>query len=130
MNSAISVLALAGTAELTAAADRFNQRRTLYRQAALRALELRRTLVVIGDPDTGAITSIARAYGCGDVCLDLSGCPHCPTSIVGDITKGRVPFVPDNSAVAFISCTLEYTSDPYAAWQEVRRMAGYSENVF
>jgi hypothetical protein len=131
MKPATSVLALAGTAELVAAAtDRFNARRTLYAQAVSRALELQRPLLVIGDPDAGLHTRITRAYGCGSVCLDQSGCPRCPTSIKGDLTKGPVPFIADNSAVVFVSCVLEYVSDPYAAWRECLRMAGSSQNIF
>jgi hypothetical protein len=47
MKLATGALALAGTVELTAAADRFNQRRSTYRQATLRAIALRRKLVLI-----------------------------------------------------------------------------------
>jgi hypothetical protein len=130
MKTATGVLALAGTAELVAATDRFNQRRALYRQAVSRALGLQRPLLVIGDPDAGLHTRITRAYGCGHICLDQSGCPRCPTSIKGDLTKGPIPFIPSDSAVVFVSCVLEYVSDPYAAWLECLRAAGSSENVF
>jgi hypothetical protein len=130
MKTATGVLALAGTAELVAATDRFNQRRALYRQAVSRALGLQRPLLVIGDPDAGLHTRITRAYGCGHICLDQSGCPRCPTSIKGDLTKGPIPFIPSDSMVVFVSCVIEYVSDPYAAWREILRTAGSSENAF
>jgi hypothetical protein len=41
-----------------------------------------------------------------------------------------VPGIANDSAVVFVSCVLEYVSDPQAAWREVLRMAGSPENVF
>jgi hypothetical protein len=66
---------------------------------------------VIGDPDAGMHTRLMRAYGCGDVCVDLNGCPKCPVTVVADITKGPIPDVADDSAVVFVSCVLEYVSE-------------------
>ena len=122
-----------GSALLTeggAALHRFETRRRLFEAAARRAYELGRPLVVVGDPDAGAHTRLVRAYGCGDLCLDLEGCPMCQVMQAADLTAGPVPGVADDSAVVFVSCVLEYVSDPEAALRELQRMAGSRENLF
>lgn len=80
-------------------------------------------------PDTN-IRAADRAYGCGDLCVDINGCPLCKVVQVADITAGPVRGVPDDSAVVFVSCVLEYVNDPAAAVHELRRMAGSPENLF
>jgi len=47
-----------------------------------------------------------------------------------DLTAGPVPGIVDDSAVVFVSCVLEYVSDPEAALHELRRMAGSPDNLF
>lgn len=116
-------------AEGLGALDRFSRRKKAFARAAARAVTLQRPLIVVGDPDTGMHTRLMRAYGCGDLCLDLTGCGACPHALAADITK-KVPEVADNSAVVFVACTLEYVDNPFAAWAEVMRMAGSAENVF
>lgn len=122
-----------GAALLTeggAALYRFETRRRCFEAATRRAAELGRPLVVVGDPDAGAHTRLVRAYGCGDLCLDLQGCPMCRVMQAADLTAGPVPGVADDSAVVFVSCVLEYVSDPEAAFREIQRMAGSRDNVF
>ena len=51
-----------------------------------RAIALDRRLVVIGDPDAGFHTRFMRAYGCGDVCVEMNGCPSSPGTVVADLT--------------------------------------------
>jgi hypothetical protein len=72
-------LALGGAllAEGGMALRRFERRRRAFAAAARRAAELGRPLVVVGDPDAGAHTRLVRAYDCGDLCIDLHGCPRC-----------------------------------------------------
>jgi hypothetical protein len=113
-----------------AAMRRFRERQELFAAAQQRARALSRPLVVVGDPHGGAHTRLVPAYGCGDVTVDLSGCPSCPRGIRADITSGPVPGIAADSSVVFVSCVLEYVSDPQAAWREVLRMAGSPENVF
>ena len=108
---------------------RHRRRTAVYEQAVARANELGRPLVVIGDPDAGLHTRLARAYGCGAVCVDLRGCPACPVSVAADITR-TVPQIEDDSAVVFVSCVFEYVGDVEAACREVLRIAGEAENVF
>lgn len=105
------------------------ERTKVFEAAQKRAADLARPLVVVGDPDAGMATRMKRAYSCGDVCVDLSGCPACPVSMSVDITAG-IPSVPDDSAVVFVSCVLEYTDDPEAALKDLRRVAGAEENLF
>jgi hypothetical protein len=124
------VLGYVGLVEGSAALIRFRERTAAFKLAIERASALGRRLIVIGDPDAGMHTRLLRAYGCGDVCVDLNGCPACPVTVVADITKGPIPDVADDSAVVFVSCVLEYVSDVNAALREIARIAGSPQNVF
>ncbi len=117
-------------AEGALALARWQARRETYDLAARRAATLHRPLVVVGDPDSGAHTRLYRAYGCGDLCVDINGCPLCKVVQVADITANPVPGVADDSAVVFVSCVLEYVGDAAAAVHELRRMAGTPDNLF
>ena len=117
-------------AESGMALRRFEARRRAFEAAARRASALGRPLVVVGDPDAGAHTRLVRAYECGDLCIDLRGCPRCQVMQAADLTAGPVPGVADDSAVVFVSCVLEYVEDPASAAAELRRMAGSPENLF
>jgi hypothetical protein len=123
------ILAYVALVEGCAALIRFRERSLAFRTAAERADALGRRLIVIGDPDAGFHTRLMRAYGCGDVCVDMNGCPRCPVTVVADITK-KVPGVDDDSAVVFISCVLEYVADLNAALAEILRIAGSHDNIF
>lgn len=72
----LAFVAVAG-AELVGAQRRFAARQELFAAAQARATATKRPLVVIGDPH-GAHTRLLPAYGCGDLTLDLTGCPSCP----------------------------------------------------
>ena len=125
-------LALGGAllAEGGMALQRFERRRRAFAAAARRAAELGRPLVVVGDPDAGAHTRLVRAYDCGDLCIDLHGCPRCRIMQAADLTAGPVPGIADDSAVVYVSCVLEYVTDPESALGELQRMAGSPENLF
>lgn len=123
-------LGYAALVEGSAAIVRFRERSAAFKSASERAATLGRKLVVVGDPDAGMHTRLLRAYGCGDVCVDLNGCPKCPVTVVADITAGPVADVPDDSAVVFVSCVLEYVGDLDAALREIARIAGSPDNVF
>lgn len=125
-------IALGGAilAEGGMALRRFEARRRAFEAAARHASALGRPLVVVGDPDAGAHTRLVRAYGCGDLCIDLQGCPMCRVMQAADLTAGPVPGVADDSAVVFVSCVLEYVSNVEVAIQELQRMAGSPENLF
>ena len=123
-------LGYAAAVESAAALVRFRERTSAFRLAVDRAAALGRPLVVIGDPDGGMHTRLMRAYGCGDVCVDMNGCPKCPVTRTADITQGPIPGIADDSAVVFVSCVLEYVTDPESALGELQRMAGSPENLF
>lgn len=116
--------------ESTAAIGRHRARVRMFNAAKGRAVETDRQLVVVGAPGNGFHTRIIPAYDCGDVCVDLTGCAECPVSVEVDLTVGKVDIVDDNTAVVFVSCVLEYVSDPAAVWAEIMRMAGTADNVF
>ncbi len=122
-------LAATGSVEVAASAQRFNERERMYQAAKQAALVTGRRLVVVGDPDGGLQTRIVRAYDCGDVCLDLSGCPTCPVGEQVDLVTQQSS-IANNTAIVFCSCVLEYVDNPMAVWQEFVRMAGTQENVY
>ncbi len=122
-------LGLLAVSEVAAALLRQHDRRATFSAAQARARELGRPLVVVGDPYAGAWTSMMPAYGCGDTCVDINGCPGCQSSHTVDLAAAQVPQAP-NSAVVYSSCVLEYVPDPQRAWAELLRMAGAPENVF
>lgn len=115
--------------ELLQAGERFRERQVTFRRAQDKANQLGRPLVVVGDPDSGGHTRLKRAYPCGDLCVDLNGCPNCSNQVAVDLTKGQIP-VDDNSAVVFVSCVLEYVDDLPAAWRELKRASGSLDNLF
>lgn len=128
-SSRVLLLGLAA-AESAFTGQRWLRRRTSFAAAAGRALEIGRPLIVIGDPDAGAHTSWMPAYGCGDLCIDLRGCPRCTNYHAADITRGPIADIADDSAVVFVSCVFEYVGDLDAARREVLRIAGDPANVF
>jgi len=125
----VASAALLAAYETTLAVARFRRRERVFAEARARAVQLGRPLVVVGDPDGGAHTRLSRAYGCGDVCVDLHGCPLCPVSIEADVTQALEHFA-DDSAVVYVSCVLEYVSDAAAAEAELLRIAGERDRLF
>lgn len=109
---------------------RYQRRSEYYELASHRAAQLHRPLVVIGDPNAHVTRD---AYGYGDVCVDLHGCPSAPSSVkvvTADVSvRGSIP-LPDDSAVVFVACVLEYIPNIRAAWQEIARVCGDSRNAF
>lgn len=109
---------------------RFQRRGDYYRLAQHRAEVLGRPLVVIGDPNAHVTRD---AYGYGDMCVDLHGCPSAPAGVQvvsADISQeGSIP-LPDDSAVVFVACVLEYVPNIRGAWQEIKRVCGGSDNAF
>lgn len=107
----------------TAFVTRRRNRRTFFQMAAHRAKELGVPLLVVGDPDTGFVTQFfGRDYGCGNLCTDLTGCPSCPSGIVGPLEE-VLPQLPDRSHVIYVSCTLEYVTDLPGVIQQLERVA-------
>lgn len=124
----MALLAVVGL-EVGAAMLRHRRRSVVFDQAQARATALGRPLIVIGDPDAGVHTALVRAYGCGDVCIDLHEAPGCPNALALDLDVQPLPFA-DDSVVVYVSCTLEYLQHPVAAWGECLRVAGGPQNAF
>lgn len=83
------------------------RRKTKYLEAKERSKSTNKKLLVIGNPNAGFWNKhIQKAYGCGDICLDLMGC-DCEKQIKGDILE-TLKKIKDNKLVIFESCVLEY----------------------
>lgn len=98
------------------------RRSNAYRDALAHARRIGRPLVVVGAPDSGPTSG----YGCGDVTVDIAA-SSCPRAVRADITK-RIP-LPNDSAVVFVSCVLEYVGDVESAKREILRVAGDRSRV-
>ena len=86
-------------------------RRNLFKAAKNRALETNKKLLVIGDPYNGvASISTGNDYNCGDLCIDLTGCPKCPKSIKTKL-EDIISKIDLNEYVIYISCVLEYVDE-------------------
>ena len=97
--------------EVTICLLRKIKRRELYHLAEQRAKQTNKKLLVIGDPYNGIASKTTGCdYGCGDLCLDLTGCPNCPNSIKGRLEDTIKDLVLDDYVV-YISCVLEYIDD-------------------
>lgn len=117
------------THEMSQSVKRHKRRRDVFAEAQAKAVRTGRPLLVVGDPDTGAHTSLARAYGCGHVCIDMTGCPACPHGIKTVLGEEAIP-LESNHYVVYVSCTLELVENLPAAWKEIQRVAGSPENIF
>lgn len=112
--------------------QRQNDRYSFYNLALKRSNELKRPLIVYGDPYNGTgskrYNTFMKTYGCGDETVDLTGSPKCPNGIKKDILE-HLKSKPDNSSVIFISCVLEYISHIDQVIPEILRVSGSWDNV-
>jgi hypothetical protein len=133
-NVARFALGYAALVEGGAALVRFRERSVAFTSAMERAIALDRRLVVIGDPDAGFHTRFMRAYGCGDVCVDLNGCPKCPMTVVRTSPRGRRPGSPTTrpSCSCPASSNTSWTSMPPSkrslGWRAAPRMPSSSRS--
>lgn len=68
-------------------------------------------ILVIGDPYNGIMSvSTGADYGCGDLCLDLTGCKRCPRGLEGAL-ESMLPKMDLRRYIVYVSCTLEYVDD-------------------
>jgi len=83
------------------------RRRYLWQMAQERARMTGKRLIVIGNPDGSLVNrALGRDYDCGDLCIDLYGCPACPAYISGRLDE-TLPHLQDNSAVIYVAGALE-----------------------
>jgi len=112
--------------ELILTYTRYIKRNRIFKMANKRVKETGKPLMVIGDPDNGATNYIfGRSYDCGDVCVDLTGCPSCPKGIKEKI-EDYLPTLESDSYVIFISCVLEYVDPDKIDFiiSEMKRVSG------
>lgn len=113
--AALYLLAAVAAYEFLVSSARKIKRRAVFEMAEARAKKTGLPLLVIGDPHNG-IASIVTGpdYTCGDVCLDLTGCPECAanghTVLKGSLEQ-ILPALDLSKYVVYISCVLEYVSD-------------------
>jgi len=84
------------------------KRRRCFKQAQKRSKETGKKLIVVGDPYNG-VGSIYTGidYTCGDICVDITGCPKCSNGIKSDL-ESYLKSIDLNEYIIFISCTIEY----------------------
>ena len=126
MMSCIQVIIILIVLDILFSLWRNYRRRRVYNQAKEAAKRQNKQLLVIGSPNSGFWNKkISKAYGCGDICLDLIGCNECPTSIKGDVLL-NLKHMPTNSYVIYESCVLEYIDQRLLGEvkQEIERVCG------
>jgi hypothetical protein len=97
--------------ELFITYNRKRQRRFKYYLAKQRSLLTGKKLLVIGDPYNGlANISTGIDYDCGDLCIDLTGCPKCNNGIKGKL-EDIIKNINLDDYIIYISCVLEYVDD-------------------
>ena len=100
-----------------------------YKLALNRSKQIKKPLIVIGDPANGTGSKLfGPAYGYGDYCVDLSGCPKGNSiNIKGDVVEALKKFG-SNSSVIFVSHVLEYVENIDECIKELKRVGG--ENLY
>ena len=110
--------------EAACAFQRQHLRAKVYKRAKARSARTGKPLLVIGDPDNGyGSRFFGPAYGCGDVCSDLTGCPRCRRARKNALPHG-LEDLPDDSHVVFISYVLEYVDKYPETVRELSRVGG------
>lgn len=112
--------------ELALTYSRFLKRNQIYNVAKQRSSETQKPLMIVGDPDNGATNYIfGRSYDCGDLCVDLTGCPKCSNGIKAKV-EDYLPTLKSNSYVLFVSCVLEYVDSKNIdhIFSEIKRVSG------
>ncbi len=129
----VGILALILINEFLQGILRQKDRQIIFKQAQKRAKELKRPLLVYGDPYYGKgsrfYNMFMDGYGCGDETVDLTGSPECKNGVKSDMLK-HLKTKKSNSQVIFVSCVLEYLDDIEEVFKEMIRVAGGVENIF
>ena len=112
---------------------RQNERCRIFKMAEKQSKKIKKPLLVVGDPYYGIGSRFYNifidGYGCGDITVDLTGCPMCPNGIKSDIYS-YLKKQDDNSMVIFISCVLEYVDNIDDVIKEIYRVGGNKDNIF
>ena len=87
------------------------KRREVFIKALERSKLTGKKLVVIGDPYNGVGSLYTGPdYTCGDICVDINGCPNCSNGVKSDL-ESYLASINLDEYIIFISCTLEYIPD-------------------
>jgi hypothetical protein len=128
----IIILILIGLYEQYSGFTRQRKRLKYFKIAKERSQIVNKPLIVIGDPYNGKgskfWSKFIPTYGCGDFCVDLTGCPKCENGIQNDILN-YLKGLKDNSCVIFISCVLEYVNNLDEVIKELERVTGSNKNL-
>lgn len=100
------------------------KRRDIFNLAQFQAQETGKRLIVVGSPDAGIVNRfIGRDYDCGDLCIDATGCLSCDGYLQGRL-EDVLSQLESNSAVIYVSMTLEYVQDLDKVLAELSRVSG------
>ncbi len=100
------------------------KRRDIFNLAQFRAQQTGKRLIVVGSPDAGIVNRfIGRDYDCGDLCIDAVGCLSCNNYAQGRL-EDVLPELESNSAVVYVSMTLEFVQDLDKVLAELARVSG------
>ena len=111
MNQILLIIVILIIYEVVICILRKIKRRITFKRAQERAKLTGKKLLVIGDPYNGLASKTTGCdYGCGDLCLDLTGCPNCPKSIKGRL-EDTIGDINLDEYIVYISCVLEYVDD-------------------
>jgi hypothetical protein len=79
--------------------------------AVERASNIGKQLIVIGDPYNGpSNATFGCDYQCGDICVDITGCPKCNNGIKTKL-EDIIDKIDLSQYVVYVSCVLEYVED-------------------
>jgi len=99
-------------------------RRAVFEQAAKRAASLNKPLLVLGDPDSGALNHLmGRQWQCGVLCIDPKGCGICPDWVQGQPTEALAQ-LPDASYVIYDPGAFARAESGAAFLDQVQRVSG------
>lgn len=120
----IGVIVIFSIREFLYNIERLNNRQKYFSLAKKRSALMKKPLLVIGDPYNGVGSRLyGKRYGCGDLCLDLTGCPKCPHGVQGKLEE-ILPTIGTGQYVVYVSCVLEYVDDIDLCIRELKRISG------
>lgn len=96
--------------------------KSLYQKAKEAAEVSGKPLLVVGRPDDGMTAIAGIPDACGDICLDVQGCPSCPVSVQASV-EDLSQFGDGQFGAAFVSHVIEHVGDPEKAISELHRVA-------
>jgi hypothetical protein len=104
------------------------KRRTEFKKAIERSKQTQKKLVVIGDPTNGVASIYTGSdYTCGDICVDITGCPSCSNGVKIDL-ESYLKSINLDEYIIYISCVLEYIPDILVILEYLNRVP--KENLF